>query len=156
MDENLIRKYAALMRELELGALEISENGCTIRLEQSAAPTADIGKAAPRAVERTAKIDTVLAVSEAPIKSDAPKSALTEITSPMIGVFYSSPAEDSEPFVAPGKAVKRGDVLCIIEAMKLMNEITAESDGVIAEVCAEDGQTVDFGRVLFRMKGAGS
>ena len=70
----------------------------------------------------------------------------------MIGVFYSSSAEDTEPFVYPGKSVKCGDVLCIIEAMKLMNEITAEQDGVIAEVCVENGSTVDFGRVLFRMK----
>jgi acetyl-CoA carboxylase biotin carboxyl carrier protein len=81
-----------------------------------------------------------------------PAAALTDVTSPMIGVFYASPAEDSEPFVTPGTAVRRGDVLCIIEAMKLMNEITAETDGVIAEVCAESGQTVDFGRVLFKMK----
>ena len=73
------------------------------------------------------------------------------VTSPMVGVFYSSPAENAEPFVKKGDRVKKGDTLCIIEAMKLMNEITAERDGVITEICADNGQIVDFGTVLFKI-----
>jgi acetyl-CoA carboxylase biotin carboxyl carrier protein len=70
----------------------------------------------------------------------------------MVGVFYSAPAEDASPYVKIGDPVRKGDVLCIIEAMKLMNEITAEQDGVIAEVCTDNAQVVDYGHVLFRMK----
>ncbi len=71
---------------------------------------------------------------------------------PMVGVFYNAPAENAAPFVQVGDSVKKGDVLCIIEAMKLMNEITADQDGVITEVCVGNAQIVDFGHVLFRLR----
>ncbi|MFQ9859895.1 MAG: acetyl-CoA carboxylase biotin carboxyl carrier protein [Evtepia gabavorous] len=77
----------------------------------------------------------------------------TEVTSPMVGVFYAAPAENAEPFVKVGDRVKRGQTLCIVEAMKLMNEIMAELDGEIVEVCVQNGQVVDFGCPLFRIKG---
>ena len=67
----------------------------------------------------------------------------------MIGVFYQAPAENEEPFVKKGDHVKKGDTLCIIEAMKLMNEVTAERDGVIKDICVSNGDTVEFGTVLF-------
>ena len=75
-----------------------------------------------------------------------------EIKSPMVGVFYSAPAPDAKPFVEVGSKVKTGDVVCIVEAMKLMNEIMAEQDGEILEICVENGQVVDYGCRLFRMK----
>ena len=142
MDENLIRKYATIMRELELSALEINQDGMSVRLERSvAAPPAS-------AVSSSAHVELV-SVQQS---NAAPAEPVIEVTSPMVGTFYAAPAEDAEPYVKPGSAVKRGDVLCIIEAMKLMNEITAEHDGIITEVCIENGQPVDFGRVLFRLK----
>jgi acetyl-CoA carboxylase biotin carboxyl carrier protein len=70
----------------------------------------------------------------------------------MLGVFYSAPAPDEQPFVKIGDRVKKGDVLCIIEAMKLMNEILAEKEGEIVEVCVENGQIVEFSQVLYRLK----
>ena len=82
---------------------------------------------------------------------DAPKTGY-EIKSPMVGVFYTSPSPDAEPYVSVGSKVKKGDVICIIEAMKLMNEITADKDGEIAEICVDNGQVVEFSQVLFRMK----
>ena len=69
----------------------------------------------------------------------------------MVGVFYSAPGADESPFVAVGDTVHAGDVLCIIEAMKIMNEITAERDGVIIEICVENKQVVEFGQPLFRI-----
>ena len=72
----------------------------------------------------------------------------TPITSPMVGTFYMAPSPDAAPFVTVGKTVKQGDVVCIIEAMKMMNEIKAEVAGKIVEVCVEDGQPVEFGQVL--------
>ena len=126
MNEAEIRKYAELMRELDLTGLEVTENGCVVRLERTPA---------------------------APVPAAAPQEGTTEVTSPMVGVFYAAPAENAEPFVKVGDRVKRGQTLCIVEAMKLMNEIMAELDGEIVEVCVQNGQVVDFGCPLFRIKG---
>lgn len=71
--------------------------------------------------------------------------------SPLVGVFYAAPAENAEAFVSVGDRVKKGQVLCIIEAMKLMNEITAEADGVIKEICVTNGQVVEYGTELFHI-----
>ena len=89
------------------------------------------------------------------VVDSAPKAAdpdTVSVTSPMVGVFYQAPAEDAEPYVKVGDRVRAGTVLCLVEAMKMMNEITAESDGTIAEVCVQNGQVVDYGRELFRIK----
>ena len=76
---------------------------------------------------------------------------VSDIKSPMVGVFYSAPSPESEPFVTRGTKVKKGDTLCIIEAMKLMNEVVAERDGEIVEVLPKSGELVEFGQVLFRI-----
>ena len=133
MDEANIRKYAKLMRELDLTGLEITEGSTVVRLERGASP------AAPA---------QVIPLPEK--KAEEPKGEV--IRSPMVGVFYAAPAENAAPYVAVGDRVKQGDTLCIIEAMKLMNEITAERDGVIAEVCAGNGQVVEYGTPLFRLE----
>ncbi|MBR1461057.1 acetyl-CoA carboxylase biotin carboxyl carrier protein, partial [bacterium] len=90
--------------------------------------------------------------SESEIRASQPasgtKSAGTPITSPMIGTFYMAPSPDAEPFVKVGQPVNQGDVVCIIEAMKMMNEIKSEISGKVVEVCVEDGQPVEFGQVL--------
>ena len=136
MNEEIIRKYANLMKELDLTGLEISENDTVIKLErgQLSVPTV-----MPAAVP-------VSAVSD---KTESPEGNLESITSPMIGVFYAAPAENAEPFVKEGSHVKKGDTLCIIEAMKLMNEVTAERDGVIKKICVSNGNAVEYGTVLF-------
>lgn len=74
------------------------------------------------------------------------------ITSPMVGVFYAAPSPDSEPYVTVGSTVKKGDVLCLIEAMKLMNEIQSEQSGEIVKICVENGQVVEYGQPLFMVK----
>ena len=134
MNEAEIRKYAMLMQELGLTGLEVKENVGVVRLERA-------GAAAPAASAAAAK--PVAAQSPAP-------SAGLLIRSPMVGVFYAAPTEDSEPFIKEGDHVKKGDTLCVIEAMKLMNEITAEQDGTIVEICAQNGQAVEYGTPLFR------
>ena len=140
MYEEEIRSYAGLMEELQLTGLEVEAEGVRFRLERQGAPVAPVAVAQPAAA----------AVAQSG-KSEA-AGDLVEITSPMVGVFYSSPAENAEPFVTTGSHVKKGDVLCIIEAMKLMNEITAECDGTIVEIGAGNNQVVDYGHVLFRMR----
>lgn len=76
---------------------------------------------------------------------------LTEVKSPIVGVFYAAPSPDAMPFVSIGSKVRKGDVLCIIEAMKLLNEITAEQDGEVVDICIKNGDIAEYGQVLFKM-----
>lgn len=133
-----IRALAAIVKESGLESLKVTEGDMSVSL------------CMPRALAAPA---SVAAVSAAPA-AEEPEPAKTgkEILSPMVGMFYAAPSPDSDPFVKPGDRVKKGDILCIIEAMKLMNEITAEEDGVLAEVLAENGQVVEFSQPLFRLK----
>ncbi len=142
MNEADIRKYAELMRELELTGLEITEGDRVVRLERSAPETVrvPVAPAAPAAS----------AAAEMPARSAA--ESLVSVTSPLVGVFYASPAENAAPYVSVGDRVTKGQTLCIVEAMKLMNEITAEEDGVIAEICVVNGQVVEYGTELFRIR----
>ena len=80
------------------------------------------------------------------------KENLREITSPMVGTFYASPSPDAAAYVSPGKEISEGTVVCIIEAMKVMNEIKSELSGTVVEVVAENGKPVQFGQVLFRVR----
>ena len=83
---------------------------------------------------------------------EEPKEEYKEIKSPMVGTFYSKPSPDKEAFVKVGDKVKKGQVVCIIEAMKLMNEIEAEFDGEVVEVCLNDGDAGEYGKPLFKLK----
>ena len=140
MNETDIRRYAELMRELGLTGLEIAEDNKVVRLE----------------CMTPAAAKTVVPLEAAPASTAAPAAgegrAYVSVKSPMVGVFYAAPAENADPYVSIGDRVKRGQTLCIVEAMKLMNEITAEEDGVIAEICAANGQVVEFGTELFRIE----
>ena len=80
-----------------------------------------------------------------------PEPKGTEVTAPMVGVFYAAPAPGDEPFVHVGSKVKAGETLCIIEAMKVLNEVTAEADGEVLEICVADGDLVEFGSCLMRI-----
>lgn len=142
MDEASIRMYAKLMREEELTGLEITEEGVTVRLERSAAP-ASVYTVAP-----AASVPQAAPAASKPETSDDS----CYITSPMVGVAYLAPTENSEPFVKLGDKVKAGDTLCIVEAMKLMNEIPAEFDGTVAEICVLNDQVVEYGTKLFRIE----
>lgn len=134
MNAEAIRKYATLMQELDLTGLEVNENGAAIRLERNM---------------RGSVQETKTVKDEPAAEEDG-----EVITSPMVGVFYTSPEENAEPYVSVGTKVKKGDTLCLIEAMKLLNEITAERDGVIAEVMQKNASVVGFGSPLFRIREA--
>lgn len=148
MNENSIRKYAELMKELELTALEINEQTGNVRLERMPAPIMPAmpapQPAAPAAPAPSAPV---------PVQA-APAEDIIIVRSPMVGVFYSAPAENADAFVKVGDKVTKGQTLCIVEAMKLMNELPAEQDGIITEICVDNGQVVDYGCELFRMKKA--
>ena len=139
MKDTDIRKYAQLMKELGLTGLEITNENNKVRLERSVAVSA---------------AEPVRVVSE-PSANDREASEHRDyisIKSPIVGVFYASPAENADPYVSIGDKVSRGQTLCIVEAMKLMNEITAEESGEILEVCVTNGQVVEFGTELFRIR----
>lgn len=108
--------------------------------------------AAPAPVGRMTPTDAMPAIQEveAP-KVEAPKVILTEVKSPMVGTFYSAPEPGAKAYAAVGSRVSKGQVLCIIEAMKIMNEIEAEVTGVVKEVCVQDAHPVEYGQVLFRV-----
>ena len=106
------------------------------------APQVAVAPAAPAPVVCQTTINTPAAEVEA----EAPKGKA--ITSPMVGTFYAAPSPDAEPFVEVGKTISEGDVVCIVEAMKLMNEIEADVCGRVVEICVENGQTIEFGQVL--------
>jgi len=91
------------------------------------------------------------ALAPAPV-GDAPSSGLVDMTSPIVGTFYRQPSQAAPPFVEPGSKVKKGQVLCIIEAMKLMNEIEADMDAEVVEILVANGQPVEFGEILFRLR----
>ena len=136
MKESDIRKYAQLMGELGLTGLEIKNRDDVVRLERSY-PAVPAPAAAP------------VAVAEREVPGE--QADTVSVTSPMEGVFYQAPAENAEPYVKGGDRVKAGTVLCLVEAMKMMNEITAECDGTIAQICVQNAQAVDYGRELFRI-----
>ncbi|MBQ1501554.1 MAG: acetyl-CoA carboxylase biotin carboxyl carrier protein [Firmicutes bacterium] len=140
MNESNIRKYAKLMKELDLTGLEITEDNKVVRLERTPGINAE-PSVLPQPVPEQEKA------------APEPKAEAGDcVLSPIVGVFYAAPAENAEPFVKVGDTVKKGDTLCIIEAMKLMNEITAEQDGTIVEICVTNGQVVEYGSPLFRIE----
>ena len=142
MKETEIRKYAGLMKELGLTGLEITVEDRKIRLERSV----------PASIT-----ETVYSVPESDVSAPAASAAMApkdyiSVTSPIGGVFYAAPAENADPYVSIGDNVAKGQTLCVVEAMKLMNEIAAEEDGVISEICVANGQVVEYGTELFRIR----
>ena len=152
MDIAKIKELAQLLNDAGLSALELKEGDATLRLESArftptpAAP-APVVQAAPAAAPQAAVTVSAASVPDGGVDFNA----LSEFKSPMVGVFYAAPGPDQAPFVEVGKRVKKGDVLCIIEAMKLMNEITAEQDGEIVDICVSDGDVVEYGQTLFKI-----
>ena len=134
------------MQEMDLTGLEIREDNVTIRLERNLSPALTVTQIPAASVAGVPEG----AFSAAQTSSE--DGTLYTVTSPMVGVFYAASAENADPFVDRGDRVHAGDTLGIIEAMKLMNEITAEEDGTIEEICVKNGQIVEYGTPLFRLK----
>jgi len=132
------------MKKNDLSVFEIETDGFRLKLQKG--PTAETAAVAPPAVAPPPKSATTTGAKS------VESLLLREIVSPMVGTLYRSGSPDGPPFVDVGKIVTEDTVVCIIEAMKVMNEIKAETSGVIAEVVAENGKPVQFGQVLFRVR----
>ncbi len=140
-----IKAIIDLMKENDLSVFEMEKEGFRIKLQKGASEQTAIAPA-PIAAPTEALPPT------APEETAVPSEPLKDIVSPMVGTFYRAASPDSPMFADIGKAVTEDTVVCIIEAMKVMNEIKAEVNGVIAEVLAENGKPVQFGQVLFRVR----
>lgn len=148
MELKKIRALAELMNAQGLTHLTLTEENETLELRREVAAPAPAVAVAPVAPAAPAQPVEMATESQEPAQETAQRGRV--FTSPMVGVAYLAPAPGEDPFVKPGSTVKKGDVLCIIEAMKLMNEITAEQDCTILEVCVENAQVVEYGQPLFR------
>lgn len=151
LDLKDIKELIALMRKNDLSVFKMEKEGFKITLKKGTDFQPVITTAAPVAL---AAAPVAAASVSAPAAAPAPKetSNLIEITSPMVGTFYSAPSPDSPAYITVGQEVAEDSVVCLIEAMKVMNEIKAETRGVVAEIVAENGKPVQFGQVLFRLK----
>jgi len=138
-----IKNLIALLRDSGINEIELAEGERSIRLRKDPTPIVHGANvvAAP-----------IAAVAEAP-KPAAPavKPASKTIQAPMVGTFYSAPSPDAKPFITVGDKVKKGQIVCIIEAMKTMNQIEAEIDGTITEMLIQDGSPVEYGEPLFAL-----
>lgn len=182
MNETDIRKYAGLMEELGLTGLEITEDNKVVRMERTSQGGAQAVLTAEQIQQLLATAQAAAmsgqgmaqgnqqmlpgtaqeqgmakAVNYGNAGGNSYAAAQTgadyvSVKSPIVGVFYAASAENASPFVSLGDHVEKGKTLCIIEAMKLMNEIYAEESGEIAEICVTNGQVVEYGTELFRIR----
>ena len=143
VDFEQLGKLLTLLREESVAEFEHESDGLRVRIVRG-------GRALPAvSVEPVAAVAPRIEAGPAALPAD-----IVEVTSPFVGTFYGAPSPDLPAFVSVGTAVKSGQTLCIIEAMKLMNEIEAEIAGTVTEVLVKNGQSVEFGQKLFRVKKA--
>jgi acetyl-CoA carboxylase biotin carboxyl carrier protein len=154
LDLKDIKAIIDLMKKNDLSVFEMEKDGFRLKLQKGA--NQPVFAPAPPAPAPSAPAATAPAAGTAPATAPAAETKsstpLKDVLSPMVGTFYRSSSPDAQPFVDLGKEVSEESVVCIIEAMKVMNEIKAETKGVIAEIVAENGKPVQFGQVLFRVK----
>jgi acetyl-CoA carboxylase biotin carboxyl carrier protein len=160
IDLRYVKKLIELMDDSTVDSIEIStDKGMKIRISKSSAQRGSAHLASsvpvlqtPVVDPRTTPVQSMLTVPQEPEAAPrvAPSPGL-EVKSPMVGTFYQSPEPGSKPYVAVGMRVTKGQILCIIEAMKIMNEIESEYAGLITEVGVQDAQPVEYGQVLFRI-----
>lgn len=141
-DIDYVEKLAKVLADNSLTeiSLEDGEQAITLRNEVMGVAAAPVAVAAPQAPAN-------VSAPQAPAAQEVAHKGKA-LTSPMVGTFYSAPSPDADAFVKVGQTIKEGDVVCIVEAMKLMNEIESDFSGKITEICVEDGQPVEFGQVL--------
>lgn len=155
MDLRKLKTLIDLVQASGIAEIEINEEGDHVRIVNRPAQAA---QAAPAIIEipQAAPAPAAPVPSAAPAAPSAPSAAPassspsgTQVTSPMVGTFYRAPSPGADPFVEVGTQVKKGDTLCIIEAMKLLNEIEAEVSGTVKEILVDNGSPVEFGQPLF-------
>jgi acetyl-CoA carboxylase biotin carboxyl carrier protein len=160
IDLRYVKKLIDIIDESTVDSIEItSDKGLKIRISKSPQQRGAVQVAAPMPIPtmvpavpgRASPTQGVPVVAEPEVAAEDPKSTALDVKSPMVGTYYKSPEPGSKPYVAVGDRVKKGQILCIIEAMKIMNEIESEFAGVVREILVEDAQPVEYGQALFRI-----
>jgi|SRR4051812_7844572 len=164
IDLRYVKKLIEIIDDSTVDSIEItSDKGMKIRISKSPQQRGAVQVAAPLPIP--AIIPTagqpprlsppggmqMVADGESAAAAEAPKAATLEVKSPMVGTFYKSPEPGSKAYVAVGDRVAKGQVICIIEAMKIMNEIESDHSGIVREILVQDAQPVEYGQVLFRI-----
>ncbi len=157
MDIKDIKTLIDLMRKNDLSVFKMEQEGFKITLKRGQEPVITTVAPSPAVSYPSPAPAAPATPATAPAPASAPAAAvaetnLKEITSPMVGTFYAAPSPDSKPYVEVGQTVTPDTVVCIVEAMKVMNEIKAEVSGTIVEVCVENGKPVQYGQTLFKVK----
>ncbi len=151
MKINIIEKIIQIVEESNLTEFEWVTPEDTLKLKKNVVQT--VVASAPQVISAVPEQVAVVPVQQSQESEPvAVECNLYKFKSPMVGSFYTTPEPDQPAFVVVGSSVKKGDVLCIIEAMKLMNEIESEVDGIIEEICVKNGEPVEYGSVLFKIK----
>ena len=146
-DIEIIKKLLEMMREENLTEIEIKKPFFKIKLSKEKMSFKEMPE-----IRKVEEIKEVKEVKEIKEEKKIKEDNIYVIKSPLVGTFYRAPSPDSPPYVEVGDEVKKGDILCIIEAMKIMNEIESEVDGKIVEILVENAQPVEFGQALFKIE----
>ncbi len=146
MDIAQIRKLIRLIQNSDVTEIEVTEGDQTVRICRGQPAAA---QPATQTLQVQAPAPAAEAAPEPAQETETSASEQHVVRSPMVGTFYRAPSPEAEPFVKVGSRVKKGDILCIIEAMKLMNEIEAEYDGVVEEILVENASPVEYGQPIF-------
>jgi acetyl-CoA carboxylase biotin carboxyl carrier protein len=146
MDISEIRKLIRLVQQSDVTEIEVTEGESTVRISRQTMVTTAV--ATPQPVAAAAPV-AATASAPATVAEEPSEDEEHVVKSPMVGTFYAASSPDDEPFVREGSTVKKGDVLCIVEAMKLMNEIEAEYDGVVKKVLVKNAQPLEYGQPIF-------
>jgi acetyl-CoA carboxylase biotin carboxyl carrier protein len=160
LDHDQLRQLLALLGESDIQELKLEGDDFRLEVRRNLPAPAPVVLASAPAVAASASAAEVSAPSAAPVAATptpppaapAVRSDLQEITAPMVGTFYRAPAPGDPPFVEIGNRINAGQAVCILEAMKLMNELEAEVSGEVVEILVENGTPVEFGQVLMRIK----
>ncbi len=147
MDLRKLKKLIDLVEESGIAEIEVTEGEEKVRITRATAAPAPVYAPAP--VVAPTAVTAAPATAAAPAAEASVRNLADAQKSPMVGTFYRAPGPNAKPFVEVGQSVKAGDTLCIIEAMKLMNEIEAEKPGVVKEILVENATPVEFGEPLF-------
>jgi len=146
VDITQIRKLMRLIEHSDVTEIEVTEGDQTVRISRRG-PSSDVQHIMmPQAHAAPAPAPVAAA---APASPAAPEEQKHVVSSPMVGTFYRASSPDAEPFVSEGSKVKKGDTLCVIEAMKMMNEIEAEYDGIVEQIMAENASPLEYGQAMF-------
>lgn len=150
MDFKEVKELIEIIDKSQLRVFELSLSGCTVKMSKNTEKekvSEETVKIVSEPVQSFMQGEVEKEIAEKPIKEDVLSGKV--VKAPLVGTFYSSPAPDKDNFVRVGDSVKKGDVLCIVEAMKVMNEVTSDFDGIVKAVLVEDETLVEYGQPLF-------